>query len=214
MNTLDDADLVEIERRITAKMVEVFDIDISELVLDMTNFATYIDSANDRAPIAQRDHAKQKRHDLHLVGLGLIVTRNFGIPLVSHAYASNRPDATQFAQVVTELTDRFGSVGGSSGDLTVVFDASQDSKSNLALIRDSALHFVGSIPPVNIQTCSLSPRRAMAWSTKNVFLESALLRREPMPSEETGGSSSPIRTTSISNRRGGLPKRSPRRPDN
>ncbi len=68
MDALDDADFVEIERRITAKMVEVFDIDISGLLLDMTNFATYIDSANDRAPIAQRDHAKQKRRDLRLGG--------------------------------------------------------------------------------------------------------------------------------------------------
>ena len=31
------------------------------LVLDMTNFATFIDSGNDRAPIAQRGKAKQKR---------------------------------------------------------------------------------------------------------------------------------------------------------
>ena len=33
-------------------MVESFGIDCSGLVLDMTNFATYIDSANDKAPIA------------------------------------------------------------------------------------------------------------------------------------------------------------------
>ena len=43
------------------RMVEAFGVDLSGLVLDMTNFATYIDSANDRAPIAQRGHAKQKR---------------------------------------------------------------------------------------------------------------------------------------------------------
>lgn len=66
--------LVEIERRILAAMVESFGLDCSGLVLDMTNFATYIDSANDRAPIAQRGHAKQKRTDLRLVGLGLVVS--------------------------------------------------------------------------------------------------------------------------------------------
>ena len=48
----------------------------------MTNFATYIDSANDRAPIAQRGKAKQKRNDLRLVGLGLVVSTDGGIPLV------------------------------------------------------------------------------------------------------------------------------------
>jgi len=47
----------------------------------MTNFATFIDTANGRAPIAQRGKAKQKRADLRLVGLGLVVTRDGGIPL-------------------------------------------------------------------------------------------------------------------------------------
>src|SRR6266511_2043700 len=63
---------------------------------DMTNFATFIDSTNDRAPIAQRGKAKQKRMDLRLVGLGLVVTRDGGVPLLSHAYPGNRPDVTQF----------------------------------------------------------------------------------------------------------------------
>jgi hypothetical protein len=80
MDTLSEAHLQEIERRVVAKMVEVFAIDCSGLVLDMTNFATYIDSGNDRAPIAQRGHAKQKRTDLRLVGLGLVVSIDGGVP--------------------------------------------------------------------------------------------------------------------------------------
>jgi hypothetical protein len=38
-------------------MVETFDLDISALALDMTNFATYIDTTNEAAPIAQRGKA-------------------------------------------------------------------------------------------------------------------------------------------------------------
>ena len=48
----------------------------------MTNFATFIDTGNGRAPIAQRGKAKQKRADLRLVGLGLVVTRDGGVPLL------------------------------------------------------------------------------------------------------------------------------------
>ena len=77
----------------------------------MTNFATFIDSANDRAPIAQRGHAKQKRADLRLVGLGLVVTRDGGVPLVGHAYPGNRPDVAVFAAVVDELVARHRRVG-------------------------------------------------------------------------------------------------------
>jgi len=54
MDAIGEDDLKEIERRIVAQMVETFAIDLSGLVLDMTNFATWIDFANPRAPIAQR----------------------------------------------------------------------------------------------------------------------------------------------------------------
>jgi transposase len=96
MDQVNEAQLAEIERRVVTHMVEAFEVDLSGLVLDMTNFATYIDSANEAAPIAQRGHAKQKRKDLRLVGLGLVVSTDGGIPLVSHAYPGDRPDVTQF----------------------------------------------------------------------------------------------------------------------
>lgn len=52
MDSVSETQLQHIERRVVAAMVEVFGVDLSGLVLDMTNFATYIDSANRRAPIA------------------------------------------------------------------------------------------------------------------------------------------------------------------
>src|SRR5579863_4673466 len=110
MDQISDAELTEIERRVVAGMVETFGVDLSGLVLDMTNFATWIDSANDRAPIAQRGHSKQKRSDLRIVGLGLVVSVDGGVPLVSHAYPGDKPDVTQFASMVQQLVDRFQAV--------------------------------------------------------------------------------------------------------
>ena len=120
MDAINPDQLVEIERRITKKVIEEFALDCRALVLDMTNFATYIDSANEKAPIAQRGHAKQKRNDLRLVGLGLVITADGNVPLVSHAYAGNRPDVTQFADVVGELSDRFHTVAPATEELTLV----------------------------------------------------------------------------------------------
>jgi transposase len=147
MDMITPEQLVEIERRITGRMVETYEIDVSGLALDMTNFATFIDSANDRAPIAQRGKAKQKRNDLRLVGLGLVVSVDGGIPLVSHAYEGNRHDSTQFADVVGELVERFGSIGHGAEGLTVVFDAGQNSADNLELLEGGPLHFIASMPP-------------------------------------------------------------------
>ena len=152
MDAVSESQLKEIERRIVARMVEVFSVDLSGLVLDMTNFATWIDSANERAPIAQRGHAEQKRNDLRLVGLGLVVSVDGGIPLVSHAYPGNKPDVTQFGAMVKELAARFETLradtaGPVSDHLTLVYDAGQNSGGNYELPDGFPLSFVGSLPP-------------------------------------------------------------------
>ena len=159
MDVIADEQLVEIERRVVARMVAAFDLDCSGLVLDMTNFATYIDSANDRAPIAQRGHAKQKRTDLRLVGLGLVVSSDCGVPLVSHAYAGNRHDGTQFTDVVGELVSRFGALAASGTELTVIYDAGQGSAANHELMDKSPLHFVGSLRPFDHPELLAVPKR-------------------------------------------------------
>jgi transposase len=128
-------------------MVEVFDLDLAGLVLDMTNFATFVDSANQRNSIAQRGHAKQKRFDLRLVGVGLVVTSDGGVPVLSHAYQGNRPDVTQFSAVIDELVARFGALARAADALTVVYDAGCDSADGQADVEASPLHFVGSLRP-------------------------------------------------------------------
>jgi len=107
MDLLGQADLTAIETQIYGGMIDRYGLDLASVALDMTNFATYIDSTNDRAPIAQRGKAKQKRVDLRLVGLALVVTRDGGIPIVSHAYPGDRPDVTQFSTALDELVARY-----------------------------------------------------------------------------------------------------------
>ena len=135
-------------------MVESYALETEGLVLDMTNVATYVDSANERNTIAKRGHSKQKRNDLRIVGLSLIVTRDGGVPVASHAYAGNRPDVTQFATALRALRRQFDAT---DDQLTVVFDAGMDSSANLALVKDLHLHFVGSVPPSLILTCWQCP---------------------------------------------------------
>jgi len=183
MDALDVQRLAAAERAISTAMVSEFDLDLSALALDMTNFATFIDSANDRAPIAQRGHAKQKRHDLRLVGLGLVVTRDGAVPVVSHAYAGNRPDVTQFSDVLDELTARYralfashdtttaGGAQAAGPAPTVVFDAGQNSAANFAHLATTGLHFVGSLPPSEFPDLLALPAR----------------RRRPVDPERFGG---------------------------
>lgn len=147
MDLLTPDNLRVIETSIYGGMIDRYGLDLASLALDMTNFATYIDSTNDRAPIAARGKAKQKRMDLRLVALALVVTRDGGIPIVSHAYAGDRPDVTQFSTVLDELVGRYRLLVETVESLTVVYDAGQNSATNHERIEATGIGFVGSLPP-------------------------------------------------------------------
>ncbi|WP_240676900.1 hypothetical protein [Actinacidiphila soli] len=53
MDLLGEDDLAMIEAELGRRIVDEFGLDLSGLILDMTNFATFIDSGNDKAPLAQ-----------------------------------------------------------------------------------------------------------------------------------------------------------------
>ncbi len=149
--TLDQ--LAEISRRVAVRIVQATGVDVSSVALDMTNFATFIATGNGKAPVAQRGKAKQKRADLRLVGLGLVVTRDGGIPLTWHAYPGDRPDVTQFPAMIDQLRGQYqavcaaaGVAPGDSPDMTAVFDAGQNSADNFAHLAGAGLHYIGSVP--------------------------------------------------------------------
>jgi len=137
---------------ITLRAVQMSGLDCSSVALDMTNFATFIDTQNKRAPVAQRGKAKQKRSDLRLVGLGLVVTRDGGIPLTWHPYPGDKPDVTQFPEMITQLLARYqalcerAGVAAQAADMTVVFDAGQNSEANFAHLAAAGLSWIGSVP--------------------------------------------------------------------
>ena len=152
MHAVTQEQLEEASRQIAARIVQVSGADVSSVALDMTNFATFIASANGKAPIAQRGKAKQKRSDLRLVGLGLVVTRDGGIPLTWHAYPGDKPDVTQFPSMIDQLKTQYEAVCAAAGvnaqaaDMTVVFDAGQNSEANFAHLAGAGLHYIGSVP--------------------------------------------------------------------
>jgi transposase len=144
--------LAEISRRVAVRIVEACRVDVSSVALDMTNFAAFIDTGNGKAPVAQRGKAKQKRADLRLVGLGLVVTRDGGIPLTWHAYPGDRPDVTQFPAMTDQLLAQYQAVCAAAGaapgdpDMTVVFDAGQNSAASFAHLAGTGLRYIGSVP--------------------------------------------------------------------
>src|SRR5208282_2213434 len=152
--------LQRIEEKLALAACARFGLDTSSVALDMTNFATFIDTGNARAPIAQRGKAKQKRSDLRLVGLGLVVTRDGGVPLLSHAYPGNKPDVTQFPQMITTLAARHAALAAAAG---------QDSEANFALLAGTKLHYVGSVPASDCRDLLAVPASARAVVDEDRF---------------------------------------------
>jgi transposase len=152
MHAVTPQQLDKASEQIAAEIIRSCGADVSSVALDMTNFATFIAAGNQKAPIAQRGKAKQHRADLRLVGLGLVVTRDGGIPLTWHAYPGDRPDVTQFPVMARQLKDRYQVICAAAGldlkapDITVVFDAGQNSEDNFADFTATGMHYIGSVP--------------------------------------------------------------------
>ena len=167
--------LEEASEKIAARIVRVSGADVSSVALDMTNFATFIATANPKAPIAQRGKARQKRSDLRLAGLGLVVTRDGGLPLTWHAYPGDRPDVTQFPDMTDQLKDRYEAVCAAAGlaleaaDMTVVFDAGQNSEANFAHFARTGLHYIGSVPASDCPDLTALPASVRTLVDKDRF---------------------------------------------
>ena len=175
MHAVTVEELEEISQKIAVKIVQSAAVDVSSVALDMTNFATFIETANGRAPVAQRGKAKQKRSDLRLVGLGLVVTRDGGIPLTWHAYPGDRPDVTQFPAMITQLRGQYGAVCAAAGipadaaDMTVVFDAGQNSAANFTHLAGAGLGYIGSVPASDCPDLTALPASARSIVDKDRF---------------------------------------------
>ena len=147
-------------------MVTEFGLDLSGLALDMTNFATFIDTGNERAPIAQRGKAKQKRTDLRLVGLALVVTRDGGVPVIATPIPGTGPTSPSSPRSSTSWWPATGTWSTGVESLTVVYDAGQNCGDNHAVVEAHGIGFVGSLPPSDHPDLLAIPDRDYRRSTQ------------------------------------------------
>lgn len=147
MSYLDEEKIRMIEEEITRTLIDRFQIKLDCLLYDTTNFYTFIDSFNEAANLAQRGKSKEKRTDLRIVGLALLVTQDFHVPLLHQVYPGNVHDSTTFSSFTDALVARYKLFAESVDGITVVFDKGNNSKENQPKIDASPYHFVGSLSP-------------------------------------------------------------------
>lgn len=148
MDRLDEPAIRKIEEQLTRRLVEQFQLDLRCLVYDATNFYTWVDTLISE-DLPQRGHNKAKRNDLKQVGLAMMVTTDFHIPLFHQVYAGNTSDSKQFGSLIDELSKRYQAVSASCEKVTLVFDKGNNSNKNLPHLEVTPFHFVGSLTPTH-----------------------------------------------------------------
>ena len=91
-----------------------FELSADVLAFDTTNFDTHIDSLTP-GELAQRGHAKSKRRDLRVVGLGVLVSETGQVPLLHRTYNGNASDQSVLAACLGGLAQLHEALDSAEG---------------------------------------------------------------------------------------------------
>ena len=161
MELLGEAQIAALGEALAQRVVETFHLDLASLVFDCTNFDTFIDTENP-SQLPQRGHAKSKRTNLRLVGLALLVSVDFHVPLLWKVYPGNQHDSVTFSEALQELTARYQALARDCQSITLVFDKGNNSVRNQEVLDHSGFHFVGSLVPAHFPRSPPSAARAVS----------------------------------------------------
>jgi transposase len=156
MELLGEKQIAAISEALALRLLETSQLDVNSLVFDCTNFDTFIDTEN-HSRLPQRGHAKSKRTDLRIVGLALLVSVDFHVPLLWKVYPGNQHDSITFAQALQELTRRYQALARHCQSITLIFDKGNNSVRNQEILDASRFHFVGSLVPTHFSNLLALP---------------------------------------------------------
>ena len=143
---LTDEDISKIEDDLVKNIVYTYKLDTSHLIYDATNFFTYINTKQDSV-LAKRGHSKEKRNDLRIVGLSMMLSPDCNIPLLYDTYPGNTPDSKQFAVMLDKLKHRYEKLINKSADVTIIFDRGNNAQYNIDQLENEnfPLYYVGGL---------------------------------------------------------------------
>lgn len=135
MDLLSELAIKQFEDEFCTMIVKKYGLSTDCLIYDTTNFFTFVDT-NSSSELPQRGHCKSKRTDLKIVGLAMMVSPDFNIPLFHETYAGNTNDSVEFGQVIDSLKKRMAKISAKPDMITLVFDKGNNSLGNIDKIYD------------------------------------------------------------------------------
>jgi hypothetical protein len=121
---VNEQELEQAQLAIAKAAVARFKLSADVLAFDTTNFDTHIATPTP-GELAQRGHAKSKRKDLRVVGLGLLVSETGHVPLLYRTYNGNGSDQSVLTACLgglAQLHEALDIAEGRAAQRTVVRD--------------------------------------------------------------------------------------------
>ena len=146
MDMIGEEEINLIQERLLDRIGAEIGLDTEVLLYDTTNFFTFIASTNVRSTLARRGRNKQKRNDLRQVGLSVIASQKFQVPLMHSVYEGNCNDLTLFPKVVKSLQQRYSRILQKNTDTTLICDKGCFGEEALETLAVGGVHFVCSLP--------------------------------------------------------------------
>jgi transposase len=144
----------QIESAVVHRLIEREKVRLAALAFDITNFDSYT-AAKTPSRLLGRGHAKSGR-PLRVLGLGLLVTEDEGIPLLTFTYPGNENDVTAFGRFLQALDRRRSSLDLPL-EATIAADGGNISKEILRRLEEVPRYYVLGLPAGHMATL---PREA------------------------------------------------------
>ncbi len=126
------------------KIQKQFPLDTSSLFYNATNFFT-CDQEHANATLSQFGHCKEGKNGNRIVGVNLLATRTYGIPLLYQAYPGNIQDAKSFRDALTTIDPRLTALKLDRRDVTLIFDKGNLSREAFKRIDKEKIGFITSL---------------------------------------------------------------------
>ena len=161
MDLVSEEAIEALQAALVPRIREAFGLDPEVLLYDTTNFFTFLSTTNERCTLAQRGHAKSKRDNLRLVGLALLVTRDYQVPLFHRVYEGNISDAGLFPALAQELVARHRQACPETGARgTLVFDKGNVSEDAMEQLVVADQPFIAAVPSNRLPEFAATPLEA------------------------------------------------------
>ncbi|MEW6352623.1 MAG: IS1634 family transposase [Thermodesulfobacteriota bacterium] len=161
LSRLRSADLEKLDAEITRQTIKIHDLSLETLSFDATNFDSYA-AAGTSCCLLKRGNAKSKKKNLRVLGLGMMVTADGGVPLLSFVYPGNKADVTSFKSFLRRVKAR-GDRLPIDQDSTIAFDGGNISADVVKKLGASYLQFVARLPHEHAPEASAIPTRELPW---------------------------------------------------